>query len=52
MAELYDQHDKPLILDVADDAIVADAVAPVAAEGVAGKGDSQFTGIFMERNAF
>jgi hypothetical protein len=49
VADLHDQHDKLLILDVADDAVVADAIASVAAKGVAFECCAELTRVFMCR---
>lgn len=50
MTDLDHQHDEPLILDFADDAIVADAVAPVPAKDVPFQRRAKFSGIFVCRD--
>ena len=47
MTDVNDEHHEALILDVADDAIVSDAVPPIEAERVALERSTEFARVFM-----
>ena len=51
MADLDHQHDKPLILDIANDAIVSDLIAPIAAKGVAFESLTQLARVLVSCQA-